>query len=534
MLMVAVGIAGWAWGKTQTESASAGYGARGTGGPGGPGYPGHDSQGGAPGPQPSGAGANGGAAGGPNMSGTEGPRPKPTWQRANTGPAGSGTAGARSGWEKAREETRRKEEERRRKEEAEKKAREAAWERARTREREARERQAREAKEREARERETREREAREKEEREAREREVREKEARERENREKEAKEKEIKEAKEREAREARGKEALERAKAREREREERERRERASPRKETPTPTPTTPKRQHQQPTARTYKGTEDEEYSFRPYDKPKQSRPMYKDPSQSSIYSESSYAPSQSTARTTPPPSHRGPYSTKDPDKIVIKAVYQFSNAFSKVPVAQLVSGVGSVTDGLILKITTEGLFIDDDVRGVPQREWDVKAWTMKLVEVWCPSMYAAGVTAPSSSPRNTQKRTTHHHHHSSFPFLFNVEGSKSRAATAEETDQFVALLLETCKSNCQPKSLTNAPIKQTGEFKGLHVLRATIRDQDSRKYVFILEEMENWKVAIGLQRLRRGTQVRALGVQGLSMAETRGLLEGLGWS
>src|SRR5213078_4093472 len=88
--------------------------------------------------------------------------------------------------------------------------------------------------------------------------------------------------------------------------------------------------------------------------------------------------------STSRTTPPPSHRGPYTTKDPDKIVIKAVYSFNNAFMKTPTSQLVSGVGSVTDGLILRITTEGLFIDDDVRGVPQREWDVKAWTMKLVE------------------------------------------------------------------------------------------------------------------------------------------------------
>jgi hypothetical protein len=46
---------------------------------------------------------------------------------------------------------------------------------------------------------------------------------------------------------------------------------------------------------------------------------------------------------------------------------------------------VSNVGKVTDGLILKIQSEGLFIDDDVRGIPQREWDVKAWTLKMVEV-----------------------------------------------------------------------------------------------------------------------------------------------------
>lgn len=101
-------------------------------------------------------------------------------------------------------------------------------------------------------------------------------------------------------------------------------------------------------------------------------------------SSQYSESSYAPSQSTSRTTPPASQRGPYSTTDPNKIVIKAVYLFNDLFPK-PVAQLVASVGKVTDGLILRIQSEGLFIDDDVRSIPQREWDVKAWTLKLVEV-----------------------------------------------------------------------------------------------------------------------------------------------------
>lgn len=108
---------------------------------------------------------------------------------------------------------------------------------------------------------------------------------------------------------------------------------------------------------------------------------------------------------------------------------------------------------MTDGLILRITTEGLFIDDDVRGVPQREWDVKAWTLKLFE--------------------------------------------------------------------------------SGEHKGLHVLRATIRDAEGKRYVFVLQEEEGWKVAVGLQRLRRGTQARALGVSGMAANETRAILENMGW-
>lgn len=222
------------------------------------------------------------------------------------------------------------------------------------------------------------------------------------------------------------------------------------STPQKSTVTAT-SSPSKRYEKPTAKSYVGTQDgDATSYRPYDQPKRAS---KAPSQSSVYSESSYAPSQSTARTTPPPSVRGPYSTADPDKIVIKAVYLFNDLFPK-PVAQLVSGIGNVTDGLILRITTEGLFIDDDVRGVPQREWDIKAWTMKFVE--------------------------------------------------------------------------------TGERNGKNLLRASIRDPDGKKYVFIIGDEDNWKVAVGLQRLRRGTQVRALGVNGMPAPEVRNLLTSLGWA
>lgn len=128
--------------------------------------------------------------------------------------------------------------------------------------------------------------------------------------------------------------------------------------------------PKKNYEKPSAKSYFGTEARSSASRSH--------------VSSAYSESSYAESISTARTTPPPSQRGPYSTADPNKIIIKAVYLFNDLFPK-PVAQLVANVGKVTDGLVLKIQSEGLFIDDDVRNIPQREWDVKAWTLKLVEV-----------------------------------------------------------------------------------------------------------------------------------------------------
>lgn len=322
---------------------------------------------------------------------------------------------------------------------------------------------------------------------------------------------------AREREARERREQEARER-----REKEARERREKEKPR-------PASPSKAHHHPTAKT--ATDDDAYSFRPYDNPKRS--ANKSATASSIYSESSYAPSQSTSRTTPPPSHRGPYRCKDPDKIVLKAVYSFNNTFPKVPIAQLVSGVGSVTDGLILRITTEGLFIDDDVRGVPQREWDVKAWTLKLVEVWCPHLHALGASSGSiPASRNGP------------PGHSGTFGRKwaSKAPTDEETDTFLDATTRACKPylssgfGAPPSPLrtrSDLGASQTGEFKGLHVVRASIRDPEGKRYVFILQEEEGWKVAVGLQRLRRGTQVRALGVSGMAVNETKAILENSGW-
>ena len=71
-------------------------------------------------------------------------------------------------------------------------------------------------------------------------------------------------------------------------------------------------------------------------------------------------------------------------------------------------------------------------------------------------------------------------------------------------------------------------------QSGDLRGTHVLRASIRDANNRKFVFIIDESEAWKVAVGLQRLRRGSQVRSLGVSGLPAGEARSLLTNLGWA
>ncbi|KAL2105835.1 hypothetical protein VUR80DRAFT_7684 [Thermomyces stellatus] len=283
---------------------------------------------------------------------------------------------------------------------------------------------------------------------------------------------------------------------------------------------------------PSVNTSTGTEEEMYSYRPYDKPKQAGRRKNSLSE---FSDTSWTPSHTTARTSPPPSMRAPYTTKDPDKIVIKAVYLYLNQFSKTPVSQLVSGVGSVTDGLILRATTEGLFIDDDVRGVPQREWDVKAWTLKQVEVWCPphcltpSPHTPGTSASKSSASASSKVRDR-----AVPRLF----------TGDDADSYLTEMLRACKDCCRlglceatfRNTNVPSPTGQTGEWraKGLHLLRATIRDQEGKRYLFVIGEEESWKVAVGLQRLRRGTQARALGVGALSSADARGALEMLGWA
>lgn len=386
LLLMGIGVAGWAWGKTQGEQGGGGAGGASAGARAG------QNAGADHGAMPNGAPPK------PNSYAPPPPPPPKPEQKSN----------AQSGWEKAREETRKREEARKREEEL--KAKREATQKAREEAERAAKAKAEKEKWEQAR---------------------AREKEQREREARDRIARERREKDSREREAREA--------AKARSAH---------SSPTK------PTQPASNYHKPTARSV----EEEFSYRPYDAPPK-RPGFKSSASSiSGLSESSYAPSHSTARTTPPPSQRGPYSTKDPDKIQIRAVYLFSDSFPMKPIASLLAGQGSVTDGLVLRIKTEGLFIDDDVRGVPQREWDVKAWTLKLVE--------DGMT-------------------------------KNQAGV------------------------------------GVHVFRATTRDAENKKYTFVLDETEAWKVAVGLARLRKGSQVRALGMNGMKESEVKGLLSHLGW-
>lgn len=479
------------------------------------------------------------------------PKPPPPPQPSAAKPQAETPKNA---WEKAREEVRRNEEERKARQADEKRRAEAAARLKELREKEAKERAAREA-EKARREADTKEK--AEKEAKEARAKELRERLVREREDRRKKLEEE--KKRKEEEASESRKSSAYAYSGVGEKTN--------PWPTGKPPTASPQagrspSPTKKPPAPTARTFVGTEEEAYSYRPYDQPK--RPAGRRMSNSDV-SESSWAPSQSTARTTPPPSVRGPYSTKDPDKIVIKAVYCFMNQYAKTPASQLISGVGSVTDGLILRITTEGLFIDDDVRGVAQREWDVKAWTLKNVEVWCPVHFLACAIAANSPPSPTSATPPASVKNLSTAFFAKTMGGSARLRAAErgtpktlsgdDADTYLTKMLASCKDSCRlgdcaskfggtnpddASSVTSGSTRtdsttQTGDWKakGLHLLRATIRDQDGKRYMFVIGEDEGWKVAVGLQRLRKGTQVRALGVAGLSGIDTKNTLEMLGW-
>lgn len=312
------------------------------------------------------------------------------------------------------------------------------------------------------------------------------------------------------------------------------------------TSTPRPASPaSRKPPAPTARTATGTsttgteQESEYSYRSYEQRR--RPTHK--KSTSDLSETSYAPSQSTARTTPPPSMRLPYTTNNPDKIVIKAVYCYLNSFAKTPASQLISGLGTVTDGLILRITTAGLFIDDDVRGVAQREWDVKAWTLKLVEVWCP-VHSTSASAQAASAPAAAAQSASHTFFKTIPKRSpGPDRGVPKVLNGDDADNFCMNQLNTCKDVCKEglaprpagSSVSDASGHQMGDWKkrGLHILRATVRDQEGKMYLFVVPEEDGWKVALGLQRLRRGTQVRALGVSNLSQLEAKNILETLGW-
>jgi len=132
-------------------------------------------------------------------------------------------------------------------------------------------------------------------------------------------------------------------------------------------------------------------------------------------------------------------------------MIRGAYKFTDSFPK-PVAMVRPGESGITDGLIMRMTTEGVFLDDDKKHEPLRQWDIKAWTMKSVE--------------------------------------------------------------------------------TSSKAGLYLLRASLKDAENTKFVYILPEAEEWKVLRGLKNVKNGSQARNLHHSTLSAAEGQRILSLLG--
>ncbi|CAD0046985.1 unnamed protein product [Aureobasidium pullulans] len=61
----------------------------------------------------------------------------------------------------------------------------------------------------------------------------------------------------------------------------------------------------------------------------------------------------------------------------------------------------------------------------------------------------------------------------------------------------------------------------------------MVRATIRDTDNKRYVFVIPSDQEWKVDVGLSRLRKGPLVRSMGIGSIKAPEMKGLLSDLGW-
>lgn len=222
--------------------------------------------------------------------------------------------------------------------------------------------------------------------------------------------------------------------------------------------------PRKSYQQPTAQSYAGTATEN-AYRPYDSPP-SRPRPAGGSPSSSYRGSrpgSYAESESTAPTSVDPR---PYSTEDRDKVVIRGAYKFTDSFPK-PVAVVRPGESGITDGLIMRMTTEGVFLDDDKKQEALRQWDIKAWTMKAVEVSLCIWFEGGTN----------------------------EG-------------------------------------QTSSKAGLYILRATLKDAENTRFVYIVPEGEEWKVQRGLKNVKSGSQARNLHHSTLAAPEVARILSLIG--
>ena len=210
-----------------------------------------------------------------------------------------------------------------------------------------------------------------------------------------------------------------------------------------------------------------------------------------------------PNSLVESTTTTPSGRKTYVSLHPDKASIRAVAAFHKS---VAIAKLRPNYAGLSEGLILRIAHNGLFIDDDVRGVHQKEWDITTDMLKSVEIYCPS-FTHTFPTPSIERKKSRLRRTNSRD--------SIATTVLPPSEEDNTELFLDELICSCLSVCQgagPQPKHHQPTAGTHKAALItHVLRAELRN--GRKFVFLVEGDEGWKLGVGLQRVRKGTGAEA---------------------
>ena len=69
-------------------------------------------------------------------------------------------------------------------------------------------------------------------------------------------------------------------------------------------------------------------------------------------------------------------------------------------------------------------------------------------------------------------------------------------------------------------------------QTSSKAGLYILRATLKDAENTRFVYIVPEGEEWKVQRGLKNVRSSSQARNLHHSTLAAPEVQRILSLIG--
>ena len=62
--------------------------------------------------------------------------------------------------------------------------------------------------------------------------------------------------------------------------------------------------------------------------------------------------------------------------------------------------------------------------------------------------------------------------------------------------------------------------------------MHIIRASVRDAENTKFVYLVPDSEEWKVPLALKRLKSGSQAKSLPLSSLSTSEANKIINLIG--